>query len=107
MLLVLASATVSLILDPAEPGFQDITLTKMIEFAKGLLMEAAKATKTISKPRGSVMKSVEIVLVSRTRDPARPVLQDITLTKMIKLAKSFVMVAVTETKTIFSLKGTV
>ena len=107
MLLVLVSATESLILDPAEPTSQDITLTKMIEFAKGLLTEAAKATKTISKPRGSVMKSVEIVLVSRTRDPARPVLQDITLTKMIKLAKSFVMVAVTETKTIFSLKGTV
>ena len=107
MLLVLVSATVSPILDPAEPVFQDITLTKTIEFAKSLLMEAAKVTKTISKPRGSVMKPVEIVLVSRTRDPARLVLQDITLTKMIKLAKSFVMVAVTETKTIFSLKGTV
>ena len=107
MLLLLFSATVSQILDPVEPGFQDITLTKMIDFAKSLLMEAAKATKTISKPRGSAMKPVGIVLVSRTRDPARPVLQDITLTKMIKLAKSFVMVAVMETKTIFSLKGTV
>ena len=105
--MLLTLATGSQKLDPAEPGFQDITLTKMIEFAKGLLMEAAKATKTISKPRGSVMKSVEIVLVSRTQDPARPVLQDITLTKMKKLAKSFGMVAARETKTIFSLKGIV
>ena len=105
--MLLTPATGSQKLDPAEPGFLDITLTKMIEFAKGLLMEAAKATKTISKPRGSVMKSVEIVLVSRTQDPARPVLQDITLTKMKKLAKSFGMVAARETKTIFSLKGIV
>ena len=107
MLPLLAPATVSQILDPVEPAFQDITLTKMIEFAKSLLTEAAKATKTISKPRGSVMKHAEIAIVSQTQDPARPVFQDITLTKMIKLAKSFVMVAATETKTIFSVKGAV
>ena len=106
-MLLLLTATVSQIPDPVEQAFQDITLTKMIDFAKSLLTEAAKATKTISKPRGSVMKHAEIAIVSQTQDPARPVFQDITLTKMIKLAKSFVMVAATETKTIFSVKGAV
>ena len=85
--------------DPAKPIFKDITLTKRNMFAKSLSMGDVEEMETTIKQRKSVLIHVGIATVSQIEDPAEQEQQDFTLTKIIKLAKGFIMEAALETTT--------
>ena len=70
-------------------------------------MEDAKETKTTMKLKKRVLKPVVTALVSQKKDPAEQEYRDITMTKIIKLAKGLFMEAVVETTTTTPLRRTV
>ena len=70
-------------------------------------MEDVQETKTTMKLKKRVLKPVVTALVSQKKDPAEQEYRDITMTKIIKLAKGLFMEAVVETTTTTPLRRTV
>ena len=87
--------------------YQDITIIKMKKIAKNSLTEDVMETKTTITLKKNVLKHVVIALVSQNQEIAIQRKIDITLTKIIKLAKVFLMEAAVETTTTTPRRSTV